>query len=151
MMPTSRLFTKAPALDRRLRASSRQRRREAVLAASSIVVNRSGLRDPRVSQALDRLAADAGDRETLRAPLRELVEELDMQAWHIEAGLPAESSSSDPLLLRYLEVFSKARAASAVLFGLEDTPEADAEAIYEAISSVDDPMEIMDIVSQRLS
>jgi hypothetical protein len=33
----------------------------------------------------------------------------------------------------------------------EDTPEADAEAIYKAISSVDDPVEIMDIVSQRLS
>ena len=104
------------------------------VAVCKSALDRTGLDDPVLQDAVARLKEGKFGDQTVIVRLEKLVEELDEQSFaeqhRFEWGEGDENT--------YRAVFSKARAANAVLLSFGDDPfEAAAETMYEAGAAVD--------------
>lgn len=76
---------------------------------------------------------------------------LDEAYWNASEEENSESASKESSDAQSLKYFSRAKALSAVAFCAEEDPiEAAVEAIYEAISAVNDPTDIVEKVKDRI-
>lgn len=139
MDTTVRLDSNFPSLAAAFRAASTDQRRGAAKAAAEIAVAHANLGGDEIREALDVLRG----RSPLPSGLRERVEALSSS---LDESYFEASDNGDQA--RSLELFSQARAASAVAYAL--TPDADVlhEAIYEATVAVEDPANVVGAVER---
>jgi hypothetical protein len=122
----------------RVKNSSAEKRRQAVLAACSQAVEYSALTDPITSSVLSRLRAGGQVDDLARLRLNRLVDAWDEEAWK-----EVDNTHTGDLSVHAAR-FNKARAANALVYALEhESPNKDswlaaAEAIYEALVCLDD-------------
>lgn len=137
-----RLDSNFPALATAFRSAPAARRRAAALVATEMALARAGINDGDVRTALEGLrrgvAVDAG----LRARVEALATKLD------ESYFDAEEAGDGS---RSLGLFSKARAAAALVCALSEDPSTLHEAVYEATVAVEDPSDIVAAVSTLLA
>lgn len=126
-----RLAAIAPDLVRRLDSRSDTELANIVAVVAREAAVRSGLDEPLVASALDRVATGE-TRLSDRSEVEELVARLDEHAWDIQESDDSARYDSQ----RYLVAFRRARAASAVAFALDRDREAALESIYEAQASL---------------
>lgn len=122
-----RLAAIAPDLVSRLDSRSDTELANIVAVVAREAAARSGLDEPPVASALDRV----GTGETSlsdRSAVEELAARLDEHAWDIQESDDDAGHDSQ----RYLVAFQRARAASAVAFALDRDRGAALESIYEA-------------------
>ncbi len=113
-MTTFRLDSISPELADAFRKATPSIRRKAALIASQIAASRAGLDADVVTTALQNLSrgkVDAG----VRQGLENLVAQLDNQYFRLSEGQTAAESDA-------LRLFSKARAASALVFASSEDP-----------------------------
>jgi hypothetical protein len=125
-------------LANRLKNSSTEKRRQAVLAACSRAVEHSALTDPIASSVLSRLKAGVEIDERSRLSLDRLVAAWDEAAW-----MEVDNTHCGDMSLHAVR-FNKARAANALVYAVnqesfsQNSWLAAAEAIYEALVCLDD-------------
>ena len=112
------------------------------------VAQRMSLTDERIQTGLSALAEDGPISVATQSGVSELAAELDETAWDkqdlIESGMATEAE--------YESVFRLARAATAVLFALDDAnTDAAAETCYEAQAAVDDVSEVRTVALSYLA
>jgi hypothetical protein len=118
------------------RASS-SKRREAARLACELAAASSGLIEPEAVAALSALRAGSSPDPALRAKVEALAAKLDDEYLRLnDEGAQEEA----------LRLFSKARAASALVFASAGESSDLHEAIYEAISAMDDA----DVLQRRM-
>ena len=98
--------------------------------ACRIAVSESGLEDERLPEALRALERQVLDAE-VAASMRKLSDSLDQEAWDAEDG-----GDDD----RYVVLFRRSRAASALAFALTGEP---GEAIFEAAVALACPEDLV--------
>lgn len=143
-MMTTRLNTISPELAKSFGKADPAKQRRAVAVACAVAVSRVGLDDADVKTAIDSLLSENPISHTLRLKMEALSADFDNQYFALEDDA---NETSHNVALGF---FSKARAASAVAFALSENLSELHEALYEAISALDDPTEITDIVANIL-
>lgn len=114
-------------------------RRRVRIGVATWVAQRVNLRDERIMIGLAALSGNEVIPDGTRLAIRQLADELDEAAWDkqdlVETGAATEAE--------YETAFGLARAATAVLFALDDVDaDAAAETCYEAQAAVDDISEV---------
>lgn len=142
MSTTFRLDSNFPAVAASFRTAPPERRREAVVAAVGVAVHRAGLEGDVVREALDHLQEG---RAVTSAELRERVERLLSNL--DDSYLDAYDDGDQGLAI---SSFSKARAAAALSYALTADDDAWHEAIYEATMAVEEPGDVMEVVTRLL-
>ncbi len=132
MTPASRLDPAFPEFALAFRQAPFSMQLRAVATACSIAVSRTELDGDEVENALHCIREDRLPDEALINRLSLLVSNLDDLYFQLD-----EAGDS-----KAINIFSKARAASALLFALSDKSPQLNESIYEALAAVDDPAEI---------
>lgn len=141
------LRRQAPHLAERIDAASESELQGLAWGAARAAVQRTGLSDPLIEQALRRGEPDAA----LQARVQALVEKLDDDYFALKEPLEEreDAGKTDPQVIL---AFSRARAASAVAESLsDDAMEAAASATYEAFAAIDDPQYLMDALRRPSS
>ncbi len=142
-MERFRLDAVAPIVGERFRRAASSKRRQAVYVACEGAVAAVSLAEPEVSAALAILrGAATTDVTLLRSRLESLSAGFDDEYFRLEEDGGASQR------LRALHCFSKARAASALAFALDDSKLH--EAIYESISALEDPAALVRLVERTL-
>ena len=139
-----RLDSISPDLAKSFRHAALSQRRKAALVACEVAVSRVGLEGAGVTAALDHLRQGGESDRDLRRELDSLAASLD------DEYLLLDAESDELKRPASLRVFSMARAASALGFALSDDAEQLHEAIYEAISAVEDVGEVVRPVGEAL-
>jgi len=139
---TTRLDTVSPDLAKSFEKADPATRRQAVAAACALVTSRIGLNDADVMTAIDSLLSGNRIDHTLRQKMEALSAEFDDR--YLALADDADETSRN-LALGF---FSKARAISAVAFALSDNLSELHEALYEAISALDDPTEVISMLAK---
>lgn len=125
--------------------------RVVAVAVARAVVGRTGLSDPVVERALERLERAPGPDADLRASVQGAAAQLDEEYFLLKEPLEEreDAGKTDP---QVSVAFSKARAASAVAaaFG-EDDREAAASAAYEAACATAESDYLIDAVKRALA
>ena len=142
-MSAFRLHAVSPVLAESFRRAPITTRRKAALFACEVAVSSVGLRDSEVLVALEALRSDAPLSPTVRGQLGRLAKSFDDEY----LKLAEEGETRKPGTLK---LFSKARAASALMFASSDDATQLHEAIYEAIESLDDPSELVRLMENIL-
>ena len=143
-MELFRLDSVAPAVAERFRQTSSSKRREAVRVACQHAAATVGLAAQEVSEALAVLRGAAAPDVSLRERLESFAADFDDQYFRLdEDGDAAQKQEA-------LRLFSKARATSALAFALSADEAHLHEAIYEAISAMDEPAELVRLVEGAL-
>ncbi|MQA85253.1 MAG: hypothetical protein GEV03_11665 [Streptosporangiales bacterium] len=107
-----------------------------------------GLTGPEVEDALAALRSGLRTAPALRDRLKRLYEALDEEQWDLQEQVDAGQA----LESEHLAAFSKARAATALYYATDDDPQAAcAEALYEALATVDDQAELRSLVDGQLA
>jgi hypothetical protein len=145
MMSAYRLDSVSPTLAESFRRAPTAKRRKAARLACEMAASSVGLRDNEILLALEALRSEAPRATTLRGQLERLAASFD------DEYLRLEEEGEEARKLESLRLFSKARAASAVMFALADEAGQLHEAIYEAISSLDNPAELVQAVEAVLA
>lgn len=122
-----RLASIAPDLVSRLDSRSDTELANIVAVVAREAAARSGLDEPVVASALDRIRTGEPSLSD-RSEVEELAARLDEHAWDIQESDDGARHDSQ----RYLLAFQRARAASALAFALDRDREAALESIYEA-------------------
>jgi hypothetical protein len=124
----------SPELVDTLRRSADDMRHQMVENACTLAVERTGVADPRVTEALDAIRQRIFSDSSLRRQIDALRQELDEIAWdtqdRVEAGGSTESE--------YLHNFAKARAVAAIGSALEGSLASSFDSLYEAYYAIDD-------------
>ncbi|MBD9357399.1 hypothetical protein [Methylomonas albis] len=136
MTAASRLDAAFPQFSLAFKQASLSMQREAVANACAIAVSRTNLEVDEIGNALQCIREDRLPDEALINRLSLLVSNLDDLYFQID-----EAGDS-----KAINIFSKARAASALLFALSDKSPQLNESIYEVLAAVDDPAEITDSI-----
>src|SRR5207244_3580083 len=127
-MSQSRLSTVSSMLVEQITQCTPEQRTNAVCRACSAAIERTGLADERVSNALALACEGRAGDDTLVAELSELVEHLDNEAWDLQDKVETgEVDEAD-----YTRAFAKARAAASVAFAINQTEVAALDSLYEA-------------------
>jgi len=144
-MSTFRLDTVSPDLAESFRQATPAKRRQSAVVACELAVSATGLASQTVSVALDALRAGSAPNSLLRQQLESLAADFDEQYLRMaeEAEEPAQKEEA-------LRLFSCARAASALAFALSQDDAELHEAVYEAISAMDIPDELVQTVARAL-
>lgn len=122
----------SPELADRLRGTGEDTLRRVAATVGGLAAKSMSLTDPRLERALSELAQQRAERNG-RDEVEALVQELDEQAWKIQARVHSGRLQED----EYLRAFRKARAASSVAFAMDPDPQTAAmEAVYEAQAAV---------------
>jgi hypothetical protein len=142
------LRQRAPSLAGILDASDGGQLRRISSSIVHAVVERSGLTDPLVAEALRHLSSSSFSHPDLQARAQSLAEQLDLRYFDLqdlcESGKVAKA--------QVLEAFSKARAATALASAFGDVaPSAAAEVAYEAVCAFDDSDYITGIAQSVLT
>jgi hypothetical protein len=142
-----RLQTISPELVERLRLTVPDTQRRAALRGCEFAVYRANLKLRVIEEVLETLREGRIPSEATKSEIRKLVGRLDEEYLTLqEAGAEGRARTED-----YLQVFSQARAASAVLCALApDAFEALTEAIHEAAAVVDEKEELLAAVESVL-
>ena len=128
-----RLETLSEDLMIRLRQACPSQRRLAALAACAYAVEYAQVHDSAVLSVLGELNSARGVAASAIEKVKTLLEQADKQYFDLH---DASDSSED---IGCLAAFSRARALSAMLFVVEEESlRSSSEAIYEAVSAVDD-------------
>ena len=129
------LRQRAPSLAGILSASDTGRLRRISSSIALVVVERSGLADPVIAEALQHLSLSDSSHPDLQARVQSLVEQLDSRYFDLQ-DLCESGKATDA---QVCAAFSKARAAAAVASALGDVAStAAAETAYEAVCAFDD-------------
>ena len=115
-----------------LRSAPPSARRKAVLVAREIAVSQAKLEGKVITDALESLRHGLPMEEALQEQLKNLVARLD------EEYLQLAEQDDDARKPDVLRLFSRARAASALIFAISEDDGQLHEAVYEAINVVDD-------------
>lgn len=143
MSTISRLESFSPLLANELGKAVLTRQRQAALNACTVAMSQVGLEAREVEAAIVFLRDGEGDRVAIRQQVEALAIRLDEQYLKLDEG----NDASKPEALRQ---FSKARVATALVFALsEDTSQLN-EAVYEAVSAMDDPSQVVQAVEKAL-
>lgn len=126
------------------RGASPVARRQAALVACERAVSATGLEGAFVDGALLALRGTVGGTDATRITLQELAARLD------DDYLQVDADGDESRKAEALRCFSKARAASALAFGLSPDSGSLHEAIYEAIAALEDPAELLRVVGDAL-
>ncbi|CAD0266717.1 hypothetical protein EKA85_14405 [Pseudomonas veronii] len=143
-----RLEMVGKSLVKKLKVASKEQRRSAVKVACELAFQTSSVGVPVVAESLAQLRF--GNKLTTEqlSELDALAEKLDEQYFDLQDSL----NEGQELGMEALQLFSQARAVSALsLAGGEDSLMATTEAIYEALSAVDDGSCIFKAVLSILS
>lgn len=143
-MQLFRLDSVAPVVAERFRQAPSHKRREAVQVACELAVAAAGLTASEVSEALTVLRGETGADVSLRERLESLAAGFDDEYFQLDEDGDAVQKQ------QALRSFSKARATSALAFALASDDTHHHEAIYESISAVDEPGELMRLVERAL-
>lgn len=144
MIMTSRLESVSAPLATEFRGENLERQRSAALKACEIAIAQAGLTEHEADAALDFLQSGIGDREELRRQIEALAAKYD------EDYLTLIDKDDEVTRPEALRLFSKARAASALLFALSGDSEVLHEVVYEATASSDDPTQVVTAVREAL-
>lgn len=144
MTNISRLESVSPRLAESFRHASLLKQRKAALEACVVAASRVGLEENEVNAAIEVLRCGGVASSTLREQLETLAAGFDDQYFELdEKG----DEASKPEALR---LFSKARAVAALAFALSEYPRQLDEAVYEAITAMKDPTEVVQSVEKAL-
>lgn len=144
----ARLHLLDPALEARLRTASPVQLRRVVMQVCRFALERTGLSNPVLSEAVRSDITD-DERAELNRSVAELAASLDEAAF-----VAQEKIENNPAAYRsYLSAFAQARAASAVAFALDkDHPvQAALEAVYEANAATHDLPGLRTLIAEALS
>ena len=144
MMAAFRLDSVSPTLAESFRRAPTAKRRKAARLACEIAASSVGLHDKEVLLALEALRSDAPVAPAVPEQLERLATSFD------DAYLGIEDQGDEAKKPEALRFFSKARAASAVMFALSNDAAQLHEAIYEAIAALEDPAELVRSVAAVL-
>ena len=150
---TVRLASVAPDLVDALSGVSEARLRTVARQVASWAAEEAGLTSDVAVSALAQLREWSSDRSVVSADLEREVRGLDEEAWQIqELAERDESEEGDERKnADYVRVFSRARAASALWFALQESPRTAAvEAVYEAYAATGDLDRLRAIVEKAL-
>jgi len=138
----NRLDSISPELSRLFSLGNFDKQFAAVLVACSQAINENGLENPEVFSAISLLRVGRGD-VSLKASLNSLSDRFDDSYFKLsnEDGLPKPES---------IPFFRKARATSALAFAIARDADELPEALYEAISAVEDRNTIIAAVEDAL-
>jgi hypothetical protein len=135
----NRLETLAPELVRRLKEASPAKQRAAAIAASEFAVESLQLRNSAVDDARKTLRATGALSVTEQEGLAALASTLDNEYLSLQEADEQSRQAGEAL-----RKFSEARVVSAVLFASKADPfEASTEAIYEAVTALDDQQALL--------
>ncbi len=127
----SRLGLVSPTLEHKVDSMSSNQRRQVCVALSRLALERVNLVDPLLSKALDTLRSPSLISKRFVDEVRQLVNRLDNEYLTLhESSEEGECDAS-----AYEIAFSRARAASVILFALDGDA---AEAAYEAQAAIGD-------------
>lgn len=143
-MELFRLDSVASGLAERFRQAPSSKRREAVHIACEQAVAAAGLTAPEVSEALAVLGGTATADVSLHKRLESLAAKFDDEYFELDEDGGAVQKQ------QALHYFSKARASSALAFALATNDTQIHEAIYESISALDEPGELIRLLEQVL-
>jgi hypothetical protein len=133
-----RLEALSPSLVKKFVFASGEQRRSIVLIACELAIQRSGLDSEDVNVALASMAQRLPVTGGQVARIAALVERLDERYFRMQKAAEAGRASPHD----YLVPFSQARAASALVYALDQgSMDADLEAIYEAVIATELPEE----------
>jgi hypothetical protein len=136
-MVVYRLDSVVPTLADRYRLASTPKRRQAAAIACQLAASSTEFSGPDVALAIDALRTGTAPDAALCRRIASLAVGFDEAYLRLaEAENPGDRTEA-------LRLFSKARAASAIAFGLSGEGTQFHEAIYEAIAAVEDPAEIV--------
>lgn len=141
-MDPFRLDSVAPVAAERFRQATSNKRREAARVACEQAVVATGLTAPEVSEALAVLRGAAAPDVSLRERLESLAARFDDDYFQLDE----DGGQKQQALL----CFSKARATSALAFALTAEDTQLHEAIYESLSALDEPAELVRLVEHAL-
>src|SRR5215469_8881968 len=119
---STRLAIVAPDLVPQLNSRPQGELRNVVAVVAREAVARTGLDDPLVASALDKIGTG---EPGMNARVQEVAERLDQVAWDIQDAEDGHGSE------RYMAAFRRARAVSAVAFALDPDTVSMVESIYE--------------------
>jgi hypothetical protein len=139
-----RLDSKAPDVADTFRKATPDRRRQAALAACEIVTSIVGLEGDDVKAALAALREGRPRDPALQERLVNLSARFDDKYFRLDEE---SDEAKKPEVLR---LFSKARAAAALVFALSENSTELHEAIYEALSAADDVSAVVRAVEAAL-
>ena len=107
-------------------------------AMAHAAVERSGLANPVITEALHQLDISTPPQATLRARVQAVAEQLD-EVYFVAKEPFEECEDAGKTEPAVLAAFARARAAGAVAAALDGDTQAAAEAAYEGIFATDDP------------
>ena len=144
MTSISRLESVSSKLAEAFRQASLLKQRQAVLEACVVAVSRVGLEENEVNAAVEILRCGGDVNSSVREQLEKLAARFDDQYFELD------EKGNEATKLEALALFSKARAASALAFALSENSGQLHEAVYEAITAMNDPAEVMRVVEKTL-
>lgn len=131
-MSMLRLDSVSPALAEAFRHAPPALRKSAARVAAELAVSKAGLQGEEITAAIERLRHDKPVDSALRQQLERLAARFDEEYFLLaEQG----DATKEPDALR---LFSKARAASALAFAVSEDSGQLHEAVYEAITAMED-------------
>jgi len=143
-----RLQQIAPELLRVLHRTKPDQLRAIRVAVCSAVVQRVGLDEPTINEALRVLGSSSDALPALRSAVEARVEQLDLDYFELQAAEDDGRATGDEVL----NAFSRARAAAAVAIAIRgNDAETTGESVYEAAATTDDLSEIEELVDAVLS
>ena len=141
------LRQQAPGLAERIETTGESDLQKLAWAVARAAVERSGLSDPLIDEALHRISPDP----ELQAQVQALAAQLDDDYFALKEPLEEreDAGKAEPQLAL---AFSRARAASAVAEALgDDAREAAVSAAYEAFAATDDSQYLTDVLGRSLT
>jgi hypothetical protein len=95
-------------------------------------IDRSGLVDARIAEAIDSLLHHEFSNASLIGQVSNLTRQLDDIAWDLQERVEKEAASKR----EYETAFARARASAAVGFAMQDTLNSAFDALYEAYFAI---------------
>jgi hypothetical protein len=143
-MSDNRLDLIDPGLSAILQHLSARQLRHITYTICNLALERTGVRDPVIDEAMKALKIGQYDSVSLHERLGLLVERLDQNQWDVQDAVDAGQADEGA----YICAFAQARAAHAVYFALYADPfTAATEAIYEAQAAMNDRDSIKAVIS----
>lgn len=142
------LRKQAPVLAQKIEAVRASELRKAAAVIAEAAVCRTGLSDPVINEAVERLKAFPTADAELQSRVEAVAEDLDEKYFTLKEPLEEreDAGKTDPAVIL---AFSKARAASAVAAALgEDAGQAAARAGYEAFHATGDADYLIEVLGR---
>ncbi len=144
------LRQQAPVLAERIETASKSELRKVAAAVAKAAVCRTGLSDPVISRALEKLTASSEADRNLQRQVQAVAEDLDERYFTLKEPLEEreDAGKTDPEVML---AFSRARAASSVAEALgQDIGDAAGSAGYEAFIATDDEKYLIEALEKAL-